>query len=169
MPVVRSYIGLGSNLQNPIQQINSAIEGLAQMPQSSLIKCSSFYKSPPMGPQDQPDYINAVAAVDTQLTAQQLLQQLFAIEEQHGRQRGPQRWTARTLDLDLLLYEQEIINSAELIVPHPGIVQRNFVLYPLFEIAPQISIPQHGLISTLIAGCERGDLVKLQDNTVKKT
>lgn len=122
-----------------------------------------------MGPQDQPDYINAVAAVDTQLSARQLLRQLFAIEQGHGRQRGAQRWSARTLDLDLLMYGQEIVDSDELVVPHPGITLRNFVLYPLFEIAPQLSIPHHGPISTLIAGCERGDLVKLQDNTVQKT
>jgi 2-amino-4-hydroxy-6-hydroxymethyldihydropteridine diphosphokinase len=161
MDVTRCYIGLGSNLDDPIRQVSTAIDELAGMPQSSMIRVSSLYRSPPMGPQDQPDYINAVVAVDTRLAPEEVLQQLLGIEQHHGRKRGPQRWTARTLDLDILLYGEKVINAPTLTIPHPGIAERNFVLYPLQEIAPGLIIPQLGLISSLIAGCEQGDLVKL--------
>jgi 2-amino-4-hydroxy-6-hydroxymethyldihydropteridine diphosphokinase len=99
--------------------------------------------------------------VETRLTPEALLQQLLSIEQQHGRTRGPQRWTARTLDLDILLYGEEVISVPTLTVPHPGIAERNFVLYPLQEIAPGLIVPQLGPISSLVAGCELGDLVKL--------
>ncbi|KPJ95808.1 MAG: 2-amino-4-hydroxy-6-hydroxymethyldihydropteridine pyrophosphokinase [Gammaproteobacteria bacterium SG8_11] len=163
MQSVCCYIGLGSNLDNPARQVTSAIKELNQLPQSQLIHASSLYQSKPMGPQDQPDYVNAVATIDTKLNPEALLQQLLSMEKRHGRVRGSQRWTARTLDLDILLYGQEVITSQNLTIPHPGIAERNFVLYPLHEIAPQLVIPQLGHIESLIAGCERGDLIKLHD------
>ncbi len=169
MDFVRCYIGLGSNLDNPARQVASALEKLVQLPQSTLIRASSLYRSPPMGPQDQPDYVNAVAAIDTHLSAEALLQHLLHIEQRHGRVRGLQRWTARTLDLDLLLYGQQLVKSQELTIPHPGIAERNFVLYPLQEIAPELVIPQLGPLSSLIAGCDRGDLIKLQDELSGKS
>ena len=132
-----------------------------------LIRVSSLYRSSPLGPQDQPHYVNAVAAIDTQLSAKPLLQHLLEIEQRQGRIRGAKRWTARTLDLDILLFGQEVIKYQELVVPHPGIAQRNFVLYPLQEIAPELVIPQLGPLSTLIAGCERGDLVKLHHDSAE--
>lgn len=161
MNLVPCYIGLGSNLDNPIQQVLTAMQEIAQLPLTETIRCSSLYRSAPMGPQDQPHYINAVVAIGTALCAGDLLHNLLAIEQRHGRVRGKQRWSARTLDTDILLFGQEIISTAELTIPHPGIALRNFVLYPLQEIAPQLIIPGLGPVSRLMAGCERGDLVKL--------
>lgn len=169
MDFVRCYIGLGSNLDSPARQVATALEELARIPLSKLIQASSLYRSPPMGPQDQPDYVNAVAAIDTRLSAEDLLQQLQKIEQHHGRVRSPQRWTARTLDLDLLLYGQQIIKRSELTIPHPGIADRNFVLYPLQEIAPELVIPQLGALSALIAGCDRDDLIQLHDDLSDKS
>ena len=167
MDVVRCYIGLGSNLDNPAAQVTRAIDELTLLPHTVLIRVSSLYRSSPLGPQDQPHYVNAVAAIDTQLSAKPLLQHLLEIEQRQGRIRGAKRWTARTLDLDILLFGQEVIKYQELVVPHPGIAQRNFVLYPLQEIAPELVIPQLGPLSTLIAGCERGDLVKLHHDSAE--
>jgi 2-amino-4-hydroxy-6-hydroxymethyldihydropteridine diphosphokinase len=169
MDFVRCYIGLGSNLENPASQVATALDELALLPQSQLIRASSLYRSPPMGPQDQPDYVNAVAAIDTGLSAEALLQRLLNIEQHHGRVRDRQRWTARTLDLDILLYGQEVIQNQDLTTPHPGIAERNFVLYPLQEIAPELVIPQLGPLSSLIAGCDRGDLIKLHDELSGKS
>jgi len=162
MNFVPCYIGLGSNLDNPRQQVLTAMQEIAQLPHTKDIRCSSLYRSSPMGPQDQPDYINAVVEIHTALGAEELLRHLLAIEHGHGRVRGEQRWTARTLDMDILLYGQEVIEVDHLTVPHPGMAQRNFVLYPLLEIAPQLLIPRLGSLASLIAGCEQGDLVKLQ-------
>jgi 2-amino-4-hydroxy-6-hydroxymethyldihydropteridine diphosphokinase len=161
MNFVPCYIGLGSNLENPQRQVVTAIQEIEQLPRTQNIRSSSLYSSPPMGPRDQPDYINAVVAIDTAIGAEELLHRLLAIEQSHGRIREERRWTARTLDLDLLLYGQEIIETALLTTPHPGIAHRNFVLYPLQEIAPRLNIPRLGPVAQLIAGCERGDLVKL--------
>ncbi|WP_455205710.1 2-amino-4-hydroxy-6-hydroxymethyldihydropteridine diphosphokinase [Kaarinaea lacus] len=160
--MVRCYIGLGSNLNNPKQQILDAIEALRQVEASQLVCVSSLYRSPPMGPQDQPHYINAVAALDTHLEPLALLSQLQLIEQLHGRVRKAERWGARTLDLDLLLYGDQVLERDNLIVPHSGLTQRNFVLIPLFEIAPELQLPKFGPLKALMAGCERGDLVKLE-------
>ncbi len=132
---VTAYIGLGSNLQQPIEQVKQALERLANIPQTRLLKASPLYRSTPLGPADQPDYINAVAALVTHLSALELLDALQAIEEQQGRVREGERWGPRTLDLDLLLYADQQIHNDRLRVPHPGLGERNFVLYPLFDIA----------------------------------
>ncbi len=150
---VLAYIGLGSNLQNPAQQIQNAQKAFNNLDGVRYLKCSSLYRSSPMGPQDQPDYINAVIAISTILEPLTLLSHLQAIEQQQGRVRQSQRWTARTLDLDLLLYSDQIINLPELIVPHRGISERDFVLYPLQEIAPNLLIPGKGKIADLIKHC----------------
>jgi len=138
-PVI-CYIGLGSNLEQPIEQLKQAINELSVLENSSLFAQSSFYQSAPMGPQDQPDFLNAVAGLKTTLSANELLLQLQGIEQQHGRIRE-QHWGPRTLDLDLLLYGDQVINTGNLQVPHPGIPERGFVLYPLYEIAPDLEIP----------------------------
>lgn len=156
---VRAYIGLGSNLSSPRQQVRRAIAELAQLPDSRLSAVSSLYRSLPMGPSDQPDYINAVAAIDTRLQPLALLDALQDIENQHRRQRGAQRWGPRTLDLDLLLYDAQQIAVERLTVPHYGMHERSFVLCPLAEIAPSIEVPGRGGISTLMTtlgdgGCE---------------
>jgi 2-amino-4-hydroxy-6-hydroxymethyldihydropteridine diphosphokinase len=142
MKTTLAYIGLGSNLNNPLQQVQSAIKQLACEPALSLQAVSRFYTSQPMGPQDQPDYVNAVIALKTSLPAPDLLQLLFKVERQHGRVRDSQRrWGARTLDLDLLLYGDTQLHTPDLQIPHPGICQRAFVLLPLLDIAPTLSLP----------------------------
>jgi len=157
---VVAYIGLGSNLDDPLTQVKTAIHALDQIRHSRCLVSSSCYRSPPMGPQDQPDYINAVAALATALPPHLLLQALQQIEQAHGRTRT-RHWGERTLDLDLLLYGEQVINSADLVVPHPGISQRAFVLYPLQQIAPELQIPGQGSLATLAADCGRGKLQRL--------
>lgn len=144
------YIGLGSNLGEPPQQLLQAIEELAGLPETSLVARSGLYRSEPLGPGDQPEYLNAVAELRTQLPAESLLEKLFEIEIRHGRRRTPRRWEARTLDLDLLLYGQAVLNTPHLQVPHPGLAQRSFVLYPLLEIAgPDLYVPGQGRLGSL--------------------
>jgi len=144
------FIGLGSNLSNPIKQVLSAIEALKTLESSTLISTSSLYQTAPMGPQDQPNYINAVAKIETQLSPLILLKNLQSIEQQHARTRDTGRWGARTLDLDILHYEGQQSTDPVLTLPHPGLQQRSFVLYPLLEISPQLSIPNLGTIKELI-------------------
>ena len=151
MARVRCYIGLGANLAQPLAQLQQAVAALRLLPASQLIAVSSFYGSKPMGPQDQPDYVNAVAALDTELPAEALLDALQLIEQKQGRQRKDERWGPRTLDLDILLYGDDIINSERLTVPHYGLKQREFVLYPLAEIAPNLSLPDGTVLSSLLA------------------
>ncbi|MGR8981179.1 MAG: 2-amino-4-hydroxy-6-hydroxymethyldihydropteridine diphosphokinase [Gammaproteobacteria bacterium] len=150
---VTAYIGLGSNLDDPVEQIKSARSACAALPNVRELAFSSLYGSPPMGPHDQPDYVNAVMAVATTLSAIDLLHELQSIENQQGRVRTGRRWGARTLDLDLLIYGDQKIDRTELTVPHPGIANRAFVLYPLYEIAPDLVIPGKGPVSRLIANC----------------
>jgi 2-amino-4-hydroxy-6-hydroxymethyldihydropteridine diphosphokinase len=152
-PEVAAYIGLGSNLESPITQINSARLAIGLLELTEELAFSSLYASPPMGPQDQPDYVNAVMAVTTGLSPLDLLHALQAIELEHGRVRGVQRWGARTLDLDLLLYGDQQISTEELTVPHKGIAERAFVLYPLNECNPNLVIPGKGKLSDLLAHC----------------
>lgn len=158
-PPVTAYIGLGSNLAEPVSQIRQACEALKRLPQSQLLACSSLYSSPPMGPPDQPDYINAVAALETALAPHVLLTELQGVEQAQGRTREI-RWGARTLDLDLLLYGEQTIKDKLLTVPHPGLPERAFVLYPLQEIAPGLVIPGQGPLAELVAGCPKGGLTR---------
>ncbi|MCG7488833.1 2-amino-4-hydroxy-6-hydroxymethyldihydropteridine diphosphokinase [Vibrio sp. Of14-4] len=135
------YIAVGSNLSDPVAQANNAIDALKELPKSELISSSLLYTSTPMGPQDQPDYINAVVKIQTQLTPIQLLDCTQAIELEQGRVRKDERWGPRTLDLDIILYGNEVIDSERLTIPHYGMKEREFVLYPLAEIAPSITLP----------------------------
>ena len=160
----RAYIGLGSNLDDPAAQVRRALDLLVSLPGSRLYSHSSLYRSAPLGPADQPDYVNAVAALDTDLDAHALLHELQAIETEQGRVRGDQRWGPRTLDLDLLLYGDAVINDAELTVPHPGLPVRAFVLYPLMEIAPDLMVPGRGSLQELVARCPRDGLARLVDS-----
>lgn len=158
---VAAFIGLGSNLQDPRAQLVRAFDELAAIPATRLAARSPLYRSDPMGPPDQPDYINAVARLDTRLPAETLLDALQAIEQAHQRQRTV-RWGPRTLDLDLLLYGDAVIAVEHLQVPHPQMHQRAFVLYPLADIAPTLVIPGHGPLPELLAarppvGLERLD------------
>jgi len=158
------FIGLGSNLDTPLSQLKKAIERLKQLKALNFISASYFYCSSPMGPKDQPDYINAVVEVSTTLSAEQLLDELQKIEYKQGRIRK-QHWGARTLDLDILLYGNEVINSERLIVPHSGISQRNFVLYPLQDLVESnFKIPLLGEISELVAACPMDGIKRLSEN-----
>jgi len=147
---IRAYIGLGSNLAGPVCQVKSGLNALSGIPGTQCAGHSSLYCSPPLGSADQPDFINAVAAVDTLLTAADLLTHLQEIERHHGRIRNGERWGPRTLDLDLLLYGMEQLHDDNLTIPHPGLCERNFVLYPLYEIAPQLILPGSGRLSDYI-------------------
>jgi len=140
-----AYVGLGSNLDGPIAQLSTARSALQQLPQTALLRCSSCYLTRPLGPTEQPDFINAVAELETALAPSTLLASLLDIETRQGRIRGETRWGPRTLDLDLLLYDDEKVNEEKLTIPHPEMIRRNFVLAPLVEIAPQAVIPGHGL------------------------
>ena len=144
-----AYIGLGSNLNSPARQLESAFELLSSLPDTVLVRQSALYRSAPFGGVEQPDFVNAVAAVLTQLPAAELLRELQRIEGERGRVRGDVRWGPRVLDLDLLVYSDLRIDDAELSVPHPGIVERNFVLLPLQEVAPGLSIPGLGQVMGL--------------------
>lgn len=156
-----AYIGIGSNLDDPASQVKEALEELDGIPDSVLVSQSSLYASKPMGPADQPDYVNAVAALDTLLSAEELLQALQKIEQRLGRERDGEKWGPRIIDLDLLLYGKKTIKTDTLTVPHPGLHERDFVIIPLAEIAGNLNIPGKGLLSTLIAACENHSVRKL--------
>ncbi|MGZ4968823.1 MAG: 2-amino-4-hydroxy-6-hydroxymethyldihydropteridine diphosphokinase [Methylobacter sp.] len=159
--LITAYIGLGSNLENPAEQIKSARGAITRITGVQELAFSSLYHSAPMGPQDQPDYVNAVMGVETGLPPLDLLRCLQRIENDHGRVRKTERWGARTLDLDVLVYGDQVIELPDLIVPHPGLAERAFVLYPLFEIAPQLTVPGKGNIADLLAQCPMNELKRL--------
>ena len=150
-----AYIGIGSNLESPADQVRQAFDDLANLRESQLQRTSGLYRSAPMGQQDQPDFVNAAAALLTRLDARKLLIELKKIEDGHGRDRSSGRWGPRTMDLDLLVFGDQSINSEGLVVPHPGIAERNFVLLPLDELAPHLQVPGlasvHNLTSALAA------------------
>lgn len=150
--MIRTYIGLGSNLDNPVQQLTDALLELDQIADSKLVAQSPLYRSAPVGPAGQPDYINACAGIDTKLEPLQLLDALQSIENAHQRVRK-EHWGPRTLDLDLLLYGEQNINLERLQVPHPYLCQRNFVLYPLADIAAEAQLPSGERIGDLKQAC----------------
>ena len=158
---IRAYIGIGSNLDDPVAQVKDAMEELDMLPDTILAQRSSLYSNKPMGPQDQPDYINAVVRLDTLLSAKELLQHMIRIEELAGRVRDGEKWGPRVLDLDLLLYGNNRIDTADLTVPHPGMHERDFVIVPLAEIAGNLNIPGRGLLTTLINQVENHSLKKV--------
>lgn len=158
---VRAYIGLGSNLEDPRQQVTTAFQELAELPQSELVMRSSLYRSDPVGPQDQPDFINAVAALDTTLEPHALLDQLQTLEQKHRRVRE-RHWGPRTLDLDLLLYGDQVIGTDRLTVPHAFMQERSFVLWPLAEIAPALQLPDGTDLASLLVACPMGSLERIQ-------
>lgn len=157
-----AWIGLGSNLDDPRRQVLDAFRELDTLRESRLVSRSSLYMSEPMGPQDQPDFINAVAQIDTGLEPLELLAELQRIEQAHARERL-RHWGPRTLDLDLLLYDDRYIDHPDLKVPHPGLAERSFVLLPLQEIAPRIAIPGTGEIRELLAAMGNPSLEVVPD------
>lgn len=150
MTVVRAFVGIGSNLDQPRQHVTRAFVDLQETPEIQTVRTSHIYRGPPMGPQDQPDFLNAVAAVDTTLTAVELLAVLQDIEMRHGRVRDGEHWGPRTLDLDLLLYGDQVVSEPQLVVPHPGLYTRAFVLYPLYDVAPELRFPDGRVLKDIL-------------------
>ena len=151
-----AYVGLGSNLDDPSLQIERALAALAQLPATMLRARSRLYRSPPWGLLDQPDFVNAVAQLETDLPAPDLMRGLLEMEHAAGRDRRGQRWGPRVLDLDLLLYADLTAAEPGLQLPHPHMHERAFVLLPLAELAPALEIPGHGPISRLIGQFDTG-------------
>jgi 2-amino-4-hydroxy-6-hydroxymethyldihydropteridine diphosphokinase len=156
-----AYIGLGSNLSEPIKQVHSAVTEIEKIPQSQIAKVSSLYLSKPMGPQDQDDYINAVIAIKTSLSAVELLDALQAIENKAGRVRKANRWGARILDLDIILFGNDVLNTERLTIPHYGLCEREFVLLPLAEISPELNLPNGESVKFLSQNIANNAMVKL--------
>ena len=152
-----AFIGLGSNMNSPRQQITTAIQSLGEIQSTQMISASSLYESKPVGPQDQGDYINAVMKLETDLVAIALLDSLQAIENDHGRERK-QHWGPRTLDLDILLFGDQVIHNGRLTIPHAEICNRPFVLVPLAEINPDCVIPEKGLVTDLVSKVDQAGL-----------
>lgn len=157
---VRCFIGIGSNLDEPATQIQRALDALSHIESSMLGAVSPLYSNPAVGPGQQPDYLNAVAELRTSLDALTLLSNLQRIELAQGRIRT-ERWGARTLDLDLLLYGDAVIDLPQLQVPHPRLCERNFVLYPLHDIAPTLTLPRGTSLSSLLDYCSAAGLTRL--------
>ena len=161
-----AYVGLGSNLDEPAQRVAEALGALQQLPDSLVVAYSSLYGSHPMGPVLQADFCNAVAGMLTRLPALEFLRALRSLEQLLGRQPPRERWGPRRIDLDLLVHGSEQLTSDELTVPHPGIVQRNFVLYPLAEVAPDLLIPGLGRVADLLRGVSSNGLWRLDGQAV---
>lgn len=157
-----AYVALGSNLGEPRKQLAQARVALERIPETELVRASGDYRSAPLGPQDQPDYVNAVVALRTTLDAESLLTAMQGIEDAQGRQRSV-RWGPRTLDLDLLLYGDGIYRTSRLTLPHPEMHCRAFVLVPLAEIAPSLVIPGRGALTALLGDKMRASVQRLPD------
>lgn len=140
----RAFIGLGANLGDAAAMVTRAMDDLGAVPATRVTGRSRLYRSTAVGPAPQPDYVNAVARVETTLTPHRLLDELQALEARHGRVRDGVRWGPRTLDLDLLLYDDLALRDGRLTLPHPEITRRNFVLAPLLELEPGVRIPDFG-------------------------
>lgn len=158
---VRCYLGLGSNLDEPAAQLQQALASLREHPAISLHQCSRFYASKAIGPGAQDNYVNAVACIDTQLPAEQLLTELHIIEQRQGRKRAL-RWGPRTLDIDILLYGEHTIATPRLQIPHPRLAERAFVLLPLAEIAPELHLPNGTSLPSLLDYVGTDDVWLLQ-------
>ncbi|WP_313113617.1 2-amino-4-hydroxy-6-hydroxymethyldihydropteridine diphosphokinase [Pseudescherichia sp.] len=145
------YIALGSNLASPLTQVNAAIVALGTLPDSQVVAVSGFYRTPPLGPQDQPDYLNAAVALETTLAPEALLDHTQRIELDQGRVRKAERWGPRTLDLDIMLFGDETLATPRLTVPHYDMKNRGFMLWPLFEIAPELRFPDGETLVSVLA------------------
>jgi 2-amino-4-hydroxy-6-hydroxymethyldihydropteridine diphosphokinase len=157
------YIGIGSNLCQPLEQVRRARDALAALPKTRLMGTSPLYRNPAIGPGGQPDYVNAVAAIETRLEPHELLDALQAIEADQGRTRGAIRWQPRTVDLDLLVYGDRAIRDQGLTVPHPHMHERAFVLKPLVDLAPDLDVPGLGPVAALLSGVPDGMLRRVDD------
>lgn len=149
------WVALGSNLGDREEHLSQGVQDIADLPGSSNLVRSSIYETSPMGPTEQPDYLNAVCAFNSTLAPLPLLKELKLIEGRHGRVQATQRWSARPLDLDILVYAEQLINLPELTIPHVGIAHRSFVLWPMNELDDQLQIPELGAVTELMKHCER--------------
>ncbi len=154
------YLGLGSNLNSPPRQIKAALKAIAKLPETQLVRCAPWYRSIAIGPGSQARYINTVAEIDSALKPRALLQSLQQIEKQQGRKRIV-RWGPRSLDIDILLYAHQTLNTRQLQIPHPRLCERNFVLQPLVDIAPALTLPNGTPLAKLLANCSPEGIVRL--------
>lgn len=162
---VPAYVGVGSNLDGPEEQVRTALQALGRIAETRLIVCSGCWRNPALGPQPQPAFVNAVAGLLTLLPPDQLLDELLAIERRQGRERSDGvRWGPRRIDLDLLVHGATVMDTASLVLPHPGTATRNFVLFPLLEIAPDLRVPGLGPVWRLAAALNQEEQ---QADTIK--
>jgi 2-amino-4-hydroxy-6-hydroxymethyldihydropteridine diphosphokinase len=159
---VPAYVALGSNLDDPATQIELAFDALSELPDCRLIARSRRYRTQPLGPQDQPEFVNAAAGLLTTLSARELLVALKNLERTLGRDVPVVRWGPRRIDLDLLVHGDAQISESDLVVPHRGLPERNFVLYPLCDIAPDLHVPGHGRVRQLAARVGAAGLALLE-------
>lgn len=157
-----AYVGLGSNLDDPQQQIDVAIAALEELPSTRRLRRSSLYRSTPWGLTDQPDFLNAVAELDTHLDAASLLAALLELENRLGRRRDGPRWGPRRIDLDLLAHGDQVVQSADLQLPHPRIGERAFVLMPLAELAPDLELAGIGVIKHRLRDIDTSQCMRIQ-------
>lgn len=157
MSATRAFVGLGSNLDDPARQIEDALVALDALPQTRVAEVSGFWRTPPWGQADQPDFVNAVACLECGLDPRELMAGLLRIERAQGRQREGARWGPRIIDLDLLLFADHCIDEAGLVVPHPRMAERVFVLVPLLELDPRIVIPGRGAAADLLAAVDASE------------
>lgn len=150
----RVYLALGSNLADPLHQVQAALDALATLPETTLLTTSSFYRTPPYGPPDQPDYLNAAVALETALAPDALLDLTQRIELEQGRVRKDERWGPRTLDLDIMLFGDRTLNTPRLTVPHYDMHNRAFMLVPLLEIAPELVFPNGQRVAECLAALD---------------
>lgn len=163
-PEVEAYVGLGSNMDEPQSNVRAGMDALAALPDTRIERCSSLYRTAPIGFQAQADFINAVCCIATRLPPHELMRQLLDIERRHGRVRSGPVGGPRTLDLDLLLYGNWTSSDPQLIVPHPRLPERVFVLLPLYEIAPDLAVPGYGRIADLLARCADQRVERLDED-----
>jgi 2-amino-4-hydroxy-6-hydroxymethyldihydropteridine diphosphokinase len=160
-----AYVAVGANLDDPLARVRESFAHLAAIPATRLIAVSRLYRTAPLGPQDQPEFVNAAVGLLTHLSATELLIELKALERTLGRATPIVRWGPRRIDFDLLVFGGERIETATLTVPHPGVPVRNFVLYPLFDIAPELVVPAHGRVRELVARVSADGLSALAPTT----
>ena len=158
---MEAWLGLGSNLQQPVDQLRQALKRLSETKGITLKKVSSFYSTPPWGDEEQDDFVNAVAQIETSLEPVPLLHALQSIEDVMGRERSDRRWGPRLIDIDLLLYADQVFHSAELELPHPRIQERAFVLLPLSELDEKLNIPGYGRVGTLLSVLDCSGITRL--------
>lgn len=159
------YIALGSNLNSPVDQINQAVDTISNHPEITVEAISSFYENPPMGPQDQPDFVNAVIKINTFLSVRALLDFLQSIEKTQNREKKI-RWGTRTIDADILLYGMQKINETDLVIPHLGLIDRAFFVGPLLEIAPDLVLPNQMALKKIAEKLDFSILTKINREEV---